>query len=44
MEEIKRKGLALIKEKMPDIIKSIDDLVKDGTIFPDIDVPFPLIE
>jgi hypothetical protein len=29
------------KEKMPDFIKAIDEIIKDESIFPDNEVPFP---
>ncbi len=32
------------KEKMPDIIKAIDDVVKDETMFPEQDVPYPQLD
>ena len=39
--EIQKKCMSHFKDKMPDIIKAIDEVVKDETIFQDIDVPFP---
>lgn len=32
------------KEKMPDIIKAIDEVVKDQAMFPDQDVAFPQVD
>lgn len=41
--EIKKKGMILIKEKMPDIIKSIDEVQKDESLFTEIDISQPVI-
>lgn len=41
LEEFSKKGLAQIKEKRPDIIKTIDDIKKDTELFPEQNVSFP---
>lgn len=44
MEEVAKKGMNLIKEKRPDIIKTIDDIKKDYELFPEQNVSFPTVD